>query len=946
MASSNADFDVILDQFMHEYPARSALTEVHLKRIRDMLNLPSGLAKDGLKFQPVIIRTKTVSSAMESLKRRQTGRMERQKLKERMESPELKGDWERYWRERNQPYMISDYGPFRDYEAMFDALHDIGGARVLVYFPGDVERVVNILREHQDIKVVRILRRGQGIAPEMLALERYVNGLEQKPDREKMPENMFPGYRATHVHVQLKGEAADAIAKTRSEPKSPVVIEIQIEHDIIYKPTGTIPTDEEKRILDTFNGIVMTGESALSVLEASFQRKEEARIKDTEAFAVGLYDLGKWMEAHCADKNIHPLRNKRSQAWEYLNRLLDVLQAAEEHTSGKLRVLINHLSERGVDDVVFGCSLPLFLMKQRCEDEPKPITETTFEDRSQATMQSARFLALRVVHSLNMAAYLGIENEFLQTIGKSMSEDFMRPSMIDFLDILHPQHPRLDWKTEDVIIKFCENFLDRKKLRTVLPETDSLARVLMELPTMLVEIGRVAYPHEDSQEENVIIQRSLCTLLSDCEHAHWVPELCYEASDWRHQSDEEIHFLREVSDPSEGRVVAPLRFPAESSISATNTRRRLSSTVRDQDLGYLTKVTHRRFVGDFRLKFQSGGKPPATWWELQFADGNKFIKEYHADKQARRPRAHPGQFKALLGDSSSTPKWKYTIAKPKEWKIKKVKIVHENSESPIKKISRQSEFVDLATALIPLGNSNFSVIRQGDTSEYELRIEDTKYRLQSLETQFVLRKETQATARDSVAQRSTWSDTREITGLPHNESSMIDSVERPIDVYSGHAPGFFTQRHGIAESQAMVLGRVEEETGSQTEDVQTVSRSRSRDGTESQVRKKTPQTAELHFEVTEPDAEETNAAMAIDYRGSESVEYDHRLHWSTVTEILRKESQSLHVRADKGRAATKTEGGRRVPGEATDVDENARIDKGYGRKRRRLASNPRENEET
>ena len=871
MAANDADFDEMLQQFMEQYGLRSALIEKHLSKVCKLLKSPPGLVETGVKFQFITSRIKKISSAIESLKRWRNDRMERQNLKERME---IQGrDWERYWTEHNKPYRIPDYGPFPNYETMFENLHDIGGARVLVYFPGDVERVVNFLQKHPQINVVRVLRRGQGLAPEMFALERYVNQLEQKPEQEIISENMFSGYRATHIHVELNG---DAIPDAHPNPNRRVLIEIQVatvvmnawsqvEHDIIYKPAGAKPTQEERRILDTFNGIVMTGESALGILEESFERKKQARINDTNSYATGMYDFGAWIEKHCADKSIHPLKKKRSQAWKYLDMLLDVLQAAEEHTSGKLRELINHLSAGGVSDIVFSNELPLFLMKQLYDDEPKSTNEITWPDKSQATVQFARFLALRVVQSLNMAAYMGIEHDFLHVIEESLPKDSDRPSMIDFLDILHPQQPRLDWKSEEKLIKFCEAFLDRGRIRAVIPASKDLRRVLMELPVMLVEMGRIAFPrapgNECSDECDIIVQRSLCTLLSDCEHAHWVPELCYVASDWRHHSDQEIHLLGQISEPSEEREVTPLLLPAESSTSTTNARRKRWAAAPGQDLGVLT---YEKNVGRARLKLQVGEKHPTTWWEIQVGDGNNVVHEYHANKQASRPRAHPGQFRAVLGGESLVPKWEYMISKPEEWGIRQAKIAYEHSGLRIEKISRLSEFVDFAVALIPLGTSTFSTLRQGDNSEYALTIGDAEFCLQSLESQFVLHKK-------------------------YSGAGMSDVGEERRTSQSSHDKYAPRDRPGPRESQVTRPSGDKGQTAIPMKDGQNESLD-SDHGAESQTLKEVQRTEELH--TTGSSGEETSAPMWT-AEPNDGNEGDHGVRRSTPSKVQQTELPPL-----------------------------------------------------
>ncbi|KAI0452325.1 hypothetical protein F5B21DRAFT_483681 [Xylaria acuta] len=151
-------------------------------------------------------------------------------------------------------------------------LHDFGGIRISVYFPGDVEKVVEILQDHLRVteskkKKIRNLRKAK-----------------------------FGGYRAIHIVVKLK--EAEIPEDKVTWKHAGVEIQIatlvmnvwfEIEHDMIYKPLKTLGqeiSEHERRLLDLINGIVMTGQVALRQPEASTKERlnQDANNDHTAAF--------------------------------------------------------------------------------------------------------------------------------------------------------------------------------------------------------------------------------------------------------------------------------------------------------------------------------------------------------------------------------------------------------------------------------------------------------------------------------------------------------------------------------------------------------------------------------------------------------------------------------------------------------------------------------------
>jgi len=672
--------------FVKQWDSRSALVSQELKNVVELL--PDILKGAGVLFQfPIPSRTKELSSATKTLIRRRGARMERKDLKERLKGLQGEDAWERYWNECNRPDRINDIGDFPDCDSLFEALHDIGGARILVYFPGDVQKVADALQNSQSIIVRSKRKRGGGVAPDMYELKKYVNRLEKTLEQEgqSSEDDVFAGYRATHIHVSL--------------PEKPnVVIEIQVatvvmnawsqvEHDVIYKPRGdNKPDQEEKRILDMFNGTVMVGENALRQLEEMRDRREKARIDNDQKYARSIYDLGTWIETHCEDNGLYQLEVK-PKTWDHLEPLLEVLQARKQHTSGMVKKLIGSLPKSEMaDKAVFNRELPLHLLKQlHIDHSDLTRSNPTFSD-TQSERQLARFLALRVVQTLNMSAYLGIEEDFLRAVkdflgvnGMSPSSGDNIPSTNDFLDILHPTYSRVHVNADEKISNFCKSFLDGNKLRHFLKNLNSRPQTthtltLMELPLMLIEMGLEARPSKDwlndeatatsnyTQVTEIIVPRSLCELLYDSECTHWAPELLSAAELLRDMKEEGCRSpLDDMLLLTKGLEDIALQLPQKTSRPGRE-RGTFSLEYEFKNTGLRTK------------KNRELSKP---WWGFTRESKHSITYEYHADKHNTRPRSNLGCFRAVSISDTHSPKWEYRKINPKEWDLKKT---HEYNE--------------------------------------------------------------------------------------------------------------------------------------------------------------------------------------------------------------------------------------------------------------------------
>jgi ppGpp synthetase/RelA/SpoT-type nucleotidyltranferase len=373
--------------------------------------------------------------------------------------------------------------PFKTPEGMLAALHDFGGTRISLYFPGDIERVVSIIQAR--LNVIRRIDKGRESQTSMRGLEERLQSLhvpENKVDSREVqkPIRTFPGYKATHLHVKLRDED---IQESQGPSLNDVVIEIQvgslvmhvwseIEHDMIYKPLdcqGDRVSEDEERILDLINGIVLTGEAALRQLEASTAKRLDQRARDKDMKASNHYELATWIEKDCDERGWL----LESEEWGHLEHLFVILKTAGEDKHHQVTELLEYSTDFPAS---YRQSLLVKMLRTLCEQTFCLTRHGNIDYNIAHLGQEARCWALLLVHSLNLAIYLGVVEEFLNV--ESLPE---MPSISTFLDILHPGRPTFSSvDTAESIITPCKALLCSRQGRGKI--SDDLVRVAMDLP--------------------------------------------------------------------------------------------------------------------------------------------------------------------------------------------------------------------------------------------------------------------------------------------------------------------------------------------------------------------------------------------------------------------------------------------------------------------------------
>ncbi|KAJ0129596.1 Uncharacterized protein HZ326_27306 [Fusarium oxysporum f. sp. albedinis] len=157
---------------------------------------------------------------------------------------------------------------------------DLSGVRISLFFPNDLRRVENLIRENFNLVLVKRLGREGSEVP--------VNLSDQR----------FRGYYADHYRVRLG--CHDLRGATQRHGNALVEIQVatvlmhawsEVNHDLGYKPFTGPASEDEMRILDGINGIVHAGEVFLEQLQVALM----ARISSPERKFTNHYELGSYL---------------------------------------------------------------------------------------------------------------------------------------------------------------------------------------------------------------------------------------------------------------------------------------------------------------------------------------------------------------------------------------------------------------------------------------------------------------------------------------------------------------------------------------------------------------------------------------------------------------------------------------------------------------------------
>lgn len=152
---------------------------------------------------------------------------------------------------------------YKSIEDIYDDIADLAGVRIATYFPGDRSEIARLIE-----------------AEFITDKAKYFPDAEHRTPFTFNYTKRFTGYDAIHYRVRIKDVRLEDNKKRFS--RSQVEIQIasalmhawaEVEHDLVYKPKVGSLSEEEYRILDELNGMVLSGEIALERLQKAFNQR-------------------------------------------------------------------------------------------------------------------------------------------------------------------------------------------------------------------------------------------------------------------------------------------------------------------------------------------------------------------------------------------------------------------------------------------------------------------------------------------------------------------------------------------------------------------------------------------------------------------------------------------------------------------------------------------------
>ncbi|ORY02294.1 hypothetical protein BCR34DRAFT_667741 [Clohesyomyces aquaticus] len=260
--------------------------------------------------------------------------------------------------------------PFKDKKEIEESIFDLAGVRIALYVPNQKETVRGLINEL--FEVVHWQDHGNRCRSEdyictscsgkldetrSAVCQKASSEPEGDEDQEEEPKDdyspIFAGYAASHARVKLKKNDLPRDIEDDLGPDKVVEIQVvsvlvhawaEVEHDIVYKAIKDEASVEEKKILDTLNGMIMSAELLLDQLHTT----HNARVNNQyQAFrhktALATYVNG-YVETLLSEKEINDLHFKM---------LLQVLRVAHKDSRQKLGPILKQL---GFDDNTRGYS--------------------------------------------------------------------------------------------------------------------------------------------------------------------------------------------------------------------------------------------------------------------------------------------------------------------------------------------------------------------------------------------------------------------------------------------------------------------------------------------------------------------------------------------------------------------------------------------------------------
>lgn len=181
-------------------------------------------------------------------------------------------------------------------------------------------------------------------------------------------------------------------------------------------------SEDEELIFDLVNGIVLTGEAALHQLEASIAKCLKQRAENKDMTASSHCELATGIETDCEERGII----LEGTEWRLLEQLFTILRTYGDDKRYEVTKLLEDSIGLPTSNRL---SLPTIMLRALCKRPPFLIRQKNRPYSITRLVQDARLWALRLVHSVNLAIYLGVAQEFFRFAETNLMTPLHVPSI-------------------------------------------------------------------------------------------------------------------------------------------------------------------------------------------------------------------------------------------------------------------------------------------------------------------------------------------------------------------------------------------------------------------------------------------------------------------------------------------------------------------------------------
>lgn len=230
---------------------------------------------------------------------------------------------------------------------------DLAGVRVALYFPGQMEEAVQVIRTMFDVRKEKHFPPTNDTDDENVATSDA--DIDNGDGSHKVPpvshHKRFSGYGARHFRVYIPetrlGGGQERYASALIEVQVASVLMhawSEVEHDLVYKPMEGELSSSEYALLDQLNGLMLAGEIALEQLQLA----GDARISAAETPFRDHYELAEFLRA----------------------RLSALGTDLTDATLGRIDVLFDYLAEQ---NSATASSVTMYLDQLETDFERRPV---------------------------------------------------------------------------------------------------------------------------------------------------------------------------------------------------------------------------------------------------------------------------------------------------------------------------------------------------------------------------------------------------------------------------------------------------------------------------------------------------------------------------------------------------------------------------------------------